>query len=103
MPLEKVKSVSISGKHVPAVARFQGGSVVVFVRAELGAEVRALFKLYRSVAYPNLRERSELASDDIVRLYEESNYLAKFASTDDKENHIKAMKEVWESIGPDSE
>jgi hypothetical protein len=54
--------------------------------------------LYRKLAFPPLRPKSEFSADAILQLYEETNYFGRFATIEGLERRKGELREVWGQV-----
>lgn len=57
------------------------------------------FDLYRTIAYPNLKPRSDLDPNSVFALYEKSGYFEKFSKSDFEAARLE-IPETWDGVAP---
>jgi hypothetical protein len=82
------------------VARMNRGEAVLKPILTNGVQTGVLFDLYRKLAFPPLRPKSEFSADAILQLYEETNYFGKFATAEDMDRRKAELRDVWQRIAP---
>jgi hypothetical protein len=74
---------------------------VFLLKPNTAIEYGAIFDLYRKIAYPHLKPRSEFSYGDLIKLYsDETGYLDKFETSDDAQKRELLIADVWETLSP---
>jgi hypothetical protein len=81
-----------------SVLRSTGDSTVIMLCPASGQESGAFFEIYRLVAYPYLRRRDEVKSDDVIDLYEKTGYVGRYINQEGENSLRKEILNAWEQL-----
>ncbi|MCX6125318.1 MAG: hypothetical protein NTV34_11325 [Proteobacteria bacterium] len=95
LPLGK-GTIVYKGHRIPGeIVRRKGNQVIVSIQCETPEHVGSIFDLYRLVAYPYLRDRSEFPLSVAVSLLKNTGYLSKYKSEEALRRSEVKIEESW--------